>query len=172
MYSGHGFAARTGLDLVQTRPQDSPTMQFDTLAVHAAAQVDPATGAVMPAIHTSTTFERAVDGGYPSGFVYVRSGNPNRASLEAALAALEGGGDAVAFASGMAATNAVLQALRPGDHVIAPLDAYFGTPRLLREHFAPWGLELAFVDRPTPPRSRRPFGPIRACSGPNPRRTR
>ena len=121
-------------------------MHFETLAVHAGASPDPATGAVMPAIHLSTTFQRSPDGSFPSGYAYIRDANPNRQALEAALASLEGGASAVAFASGMAATMAVLQALAPGDHVVAPLDAYFGTSKLLREHFSPWGLEVSFVD--------------------------
>ena len=120
--------------------------RFETLAVHAGAAPDPATGAVRPAIHLSTTFERAPDGSFPSGFAYVRDANPNRQALETAMAALEGGAAAVAYASGMAATAAVLQSLAPGDHVIAPLDAYYGTGKLLREHFARWGLEASFVD--------------------------
>jgi cystathionine gamma-synthase len=120
--------------------------RFETLAVHAGAGPDPATGAVRPAIHLSTTFERAPDGSFPSGYVYVRDANPNRQALEAAMAALEGGSAAVAFASGMAATAAVFQALAPGDHVVAPLDAYYGTGKLLREHFARWGLQASFVD--------------------------
>jgi cystathionine gamma-synthase len=120
--------------------------RFETLAVHAGAGPDPATGAVRPAIHHSTTFERAPDGSFPSGYVYVRDANPNRQALEAAMAALEGGSAAVAFASGMAATAAVFQALAPGDHVVAPLDAYYGTGKLLREHFARWGLQASFVD--------------------------
>lgn len=121
-------------------------MRFETLAVHTAARIDPATGAVTPAIQLSTTFEREVDGSFPGGFTYIRDGNPNRAALETALAALEGGSSAIAFASGMAATMAIFQALTPGDHVIAPLDAYYGTPALLRDHFVPWGLEASFVD--------------------------
>jgi len=121
-------------------------LRFETLAVHAGTSPDPATGAVMPSIHLSTTFERAADGSYPSGYDYIRGGNPNRRSLEAALAQLEGGATAVAFASGMAASGAVFQALSPGDHVIAPLDAYFGTAKLLRTHFERWGLEVSFVE--------------------------
>jgi cystathionine gamma-synthase len=78
--------------------------------VHAGRQPDLATGAVMPPIHLSTTFERNEDGSYPSGFVYTRSENPNRAALEACLAALEGGSTAAAFGSGMAAIAAILQA--------------------------------------------------------------
>ena len=121
-------------------------MHFETLAVHAGASPDPATGAVMPAIHLSTTFQRSPDGSFPSGYAYSRDANPNRQALEAALVSLEGGAAAAAFASGMAATMAVLQALAPGDHVVAPLDAYFGTSKLLREHFRPWGLEVSFAD--------------------------
>ena len=121
-------------------------MRFETRAVHAGGGVDPATGAVTPPIHLTTTFERAPDGSFPHGYIYSRSGNPNRAALERALASLEGGVAAAVFASGSAATMAIFQALAPGDHVIAPLDAYHGTGKLLREVFAPWGLDTTFVD--------------------------
>ena len=121
-------------------------MRFETLAVHAAGDPDPHSRALAPAIHPSTTFERAADGSFPSGFTYVRDGNPNRRSLETAISSLEGGEAAVAFASGMAATMAVFQCLDPGDHVVVPLDAYFGTSTLLREHFSRWGLAVSFVD--------------------------
>jgi cystathionine gamma-synthase len=121
------------------------TVRFETLAVHAGGAPEPATGAVMPSIHLSTTFERAKDGSYPSGYDYIRGGNPNRRSLEDALAQLEGGASAVAFASGMAASHAVFQALAPGDHVIAPLDAYFGTAKLLKTQLERWGLEVSFA---------------------------
>ena len=121
-------------------------MRLETLAIHAGRAVDPATGAVRSPIHLSTTFERDPDGGYARGYVYARYGNPNRAALEEALAALEGGAAALAFASGSAATMSVFQALEPGDHVVAPLDAYHGTVGLLREHFTRWGLEVTFAD--------------------------
>jgi cystathionine gamma-synthase len=121
-------------------------MRFETLAVHAAAAPDPVTGALMPAIHPSTTFLRSADGSFPSGFDYIRDGNPNRKALESAVASLEGGASAVTFASGMAATMAVFQTLAPGDHVIAPVDVYYGTGKLLREHFGRWGLEASFVE--------------------------
>jgi len=121
-------------------------LRFETLAVHAGSSPDAVTGAVTPAIHTSTTFERSADGSFPSGYAYIRDANPNRKALEEAMARLEGGASAIAFASGMAATMAVLQTLTPGDHVIAPMDAYFGTATLLRDHFSPWGLEASFVD--------------------------
>jgi len=121
-------------------------MRLETLAVHAGRRVDPTTGAVTPAIHPSTTFEREPDGSYPRGFGYARNANPNRNALEECLAALEGGEAAAAFASASAATSAVFLALQPGDHVVAPTDAYHGTSRLLRETFSRWGLEATFVD--------------------------
>ncbi|MGZ5538515.1 MAG: PLP-dependent transferase, partial [Chthoniobacterales bacterium] len=99
-------------------------MHIETLAVHAGHAVDEATGAVATPIQLSTTFERAADGSYPHGFIYSRSDNPNRRALEQAMAALEGGNEAAAFGSGLAATAAVFQALRPGDHVIAPIEGY------------------------------------------------
>jgi len=125
-------------------------MHIETLAVHAGASIDPKTGAVTPPIHLSTTFERATDGSFPSGFVYTRSGNPTRQALETCLAELEGGGAAAAFSSGQAATFSVLQSLGPGDHVIAPEDAYYGTADLLIDHFGPWGLEATLVDMTNP----------------------
>jgi cystathionine gamma-synthase len=121
-------------------------MRIETLAVHAGHAVDAATGAVASPIHLSTTFERGPDGIYPGGYTYSRSGNPNRLSLEKGLAALEGGVDAAAFGSGSAAAMAVFQALAPGDHIIAPADAYHGTTKLLRDVFLGWGLAVSFVD--------------------------
>ena len=121
-------------------------MRIETLAVRAGHAVDPSTGAVTPPIHLSTTFEREPDGSYRQGFLYARMSNPGRQSLETALAALEGGAAAIAFASGMAATNAVFQTLAPGDHVLLPSDAYYSTLRLAREVFAPWGLHVDACD--------------------------
>lgn len=121
-------------------------MRQETLAVHAGHIVDPATGAVMTPIHLSTTFERGEDGSFPHGHSYTRSSNPNRAALEESVRLLEGGAAATAFSSGSAATMTVFQALAPGDHVIAPDDAYYGTAKLLRETFLPWGLDVSFVN--------------------------
>ena len=125
---------------------DSSDRRIETVAVHAGLHVDPGTGAVTPAIHPSTTFEREPDGSYPRGFLYSRSNAPNRAALEECLAALEGGQDAAAFASASAATAAIFLSLEPGDHVVAPMDAYYGTAKLLRETFARWKLDSTFVD--------------------------
>ncbi|MCB0022031.1 MAG: PLP-dependent transferase [Caldilinea sp.] len=122
------------------------TEHMETLAVHAGRRPDPATGAVMPPIHLSTTFERAADGSYTDGYVYTRSENPNRRALEECLAALEGGETSAAFGSGMAAIAAIFQALGTRDHVIFPDDVYFGTSRLLREVLGPWELDYSVVD--------------------------
>ncbi len=121
-------------------------MRIETLAVKTGMDPDGASRAIAPPITLSTTFERGEDGSYPGGFDYSRSGNPNRAALEAALAALEGGPEAVAFPSGMAATFSVIFSLSPGDHVVAADDAYYGTGVLLRDSFAERGIEASFVD--------------------------
>jgi len=122
------------------------SMHIETLAVHAGRRTDPATGAIVPPIYLSTTFERARDGEYPLGFSYSREGNPNRRTLEECLAALEGGREALAFSSGMAAVNAIIQGLEPGDHIIAPDDVYYGLRKLIGEVFGKWRLEVAYVD--------------------------
>jgi cystathionine gamma-synthase len=121
-------------------------MHPETLAVHSGHTVDSATGAVAPPIYLSTTFERDADGSYPRKYEYIRDNNPNRHQLEDCLAALEGGIGAAAFASGLASITNLLQTLRPGDHVIAPLDAYFGTAHILKDMYEPWGLEVSFVE--------------------------
>jgi cystathionine gamma-synthase len=123
-----------------------PQMKIETIAVHAGHAVDPATGAVAAPIYLSTTFERDVEGTYSRGFMYTRNDNPNRQALERGVSMLEGGEAAAAFASGTGATMSILQALSPGDHILAHADAYYGTSRLIREIFARWGLEADFVD--------------------------
>lgn len=121
-------------------------MRIETIAIHAGREIDGATGAITPPIHLSTTFQRGVDGSFPGGYVYTRSGNPNRAALETCLARLEGGVDAIAFASGSAATTAIIQSLKAGDHLLAPQDAYYGTSQILEKLFAHWGLQVTWVD--------------------------
>jgi cystathionine gamma-synthase len=120
--------------------------RLETVAVHAGHAPDPATGAVNPPIYLTTTFARDAEGNLPHGFIYARSDNPTRRQLEHALAALEGGETAIAFASGMAATAAVFQSMLPGEHVVAPQDVYYGTAKLLHEVMAGWGLASTFVD--------------------------
>src|SRR5436189_2957010 len=121
-------------------------MKIETIAVHAGHAVDPATGAVATPIYLSTTFERDVEGTYSRGFMYTRNDNPNRQALERGVSMLEGGEAAAAFASGPGATMSILQALAPGDHLLAHVDAYYGTSLLIREIFLRWRLEADFVD--------------------------
>lgn len=119
---------------------------IETTCVHSGREPDPQTGAVVPPLHLSTTFERDADGGWARGFKYTRYTNPTRASLEECLAALEGGAGACAFSSGMAAAHAVFQLLQPGDRVVVSADAYHGVQRLLNETMRQWGLVVEFVD--------------------------
>jgi cystathionine gamma-synthase len=124
---------------------------FDSLAVHAGQAPDETTGAVIPPIHVSTTYVQDGIGGLRNGYEYGRSGNPTRTALEVQLAALEGGTHGVAFASGLAAEDALLRAaLRPGDEVLLGNDAYGGTYRLLARVLAPWGVRLRVVDMHDP----------------------
>ena len=126
---------------------NKPTKRrIETETVHMGNHIDPHTGAVVPPIVMSTTFAREADGSFPSGYVYTRSDNPNRHALEESLANLEGGARALAFSSGQAATNAVFQMLKSGDHVVIANEAYFGTPKLVREIFAHLGITASYVD--------------------------
>jgi cystathionine gamma-synthase len=120
--------------------------RIETETVHMGNHIDPHTGAVVPPIVMSTTFAREADGSFPSGYVYTRSDNPNRHALEESLANLEGGARALAFSSGQAATNAVFQMLKSGDHVVIANEAYFGTPKLVREIFSHLGITASYVD--------------------------
>jgi cystathionine gamma-synthase len=112
-----------------------------TKAIHAGYRPDPATGAVNAPIYASSTFAQDGVGGLRGGFDYARTGNPTRAALEAALAAVEEGAFGRAFGSGMGATDCALRAmLRPGDHVVIPDDAYGGTFRLIDKVFTQWNV--------------------------------
>ncbi|MCW2786508.1 MAG: cystathionine gamma-synthase [Marmoricola sp.] len=115
---------------------------FETRAIHAGYDPDPTTGAVIPPIYATSTYKQDGVGGLRGGYEYSRSGNPTRTALEGALAALEEGERAFAFASGLAAEDTVLRSLtRPGDHVVIPDDAYGGTFRLIDKVAGPWGIE-------------------------------
>ena len=125
-------------------------MKIETRAVHAGRQVDPTTGAINPPIHLSTTFERSPEGGYPRGFSYSRDGNPNRRMLERCLADLEGGKEALVFASGLAVSTALLQGLEPGDHILAPDDVYWALRELIGGVFGKFGFEATYADMTRP----------------------
>jgi cystathionine gamma-synthase len=120
---------------------------FSTNAIHAGQEPDPTTGAVIPPIHASSTFAQDGVGGLRSGYEYSRSANPTRTALQECLAALEGGRHAVAFGSGMGASDVLLRVLlKPGDHIVIPHDAYGGTFRLVDKVLALWGVEYTPVD--------------------------
>jgi len=137
-------------------------MRIETRAVHAGRHTDPATGAVSQPICLSTTFERSPEGGYPRGFSYSRVDNPNRQALERCLADLEGGAEALMFGSGLAVATAVVQGLQPGDHILAPDDAYWGLRQVIGGVFGNWNLEAAYVDMSD-------LGAVRAALRPNTR---
>jgi cystathionine gamma-synthase len=118
----------------------------ETLSAQALGRVDPVTRALVPSLHPSTTFERDADGGYSSGRGYSRPHNPTYDEAEDLLAALEGGHDCLLFGSGMAAANAVFQALLPGDHVVAPKVMYWALRKWLVDFAVSWGLEVEFTD--------------------------
>jgi len=121
-------------------------MRIETLAVRAGAEPDPATGAVAPPIHLSTTFEHGPACEDLHGYSYIRERNPTQSRLEEAMALLEGGESALAFASGMGAGCSVLQSLPPGSHVIFPDDLYTGFRHLYQEYLPQWRIETSVVD--------------------------
>ncbi len=121
------------------------TLAFETTAIHAGQDPDPAFGAVaVPIYQTSTYAQEAV--GKHRGYDYARTGNPTRTALQTAIAALEGGHGALCFASGMAAQATFFYLLRPGDHVVLGNDVYGGTYRLIARVLAGWGVAFDAVD--------------------------
>lgn len=125
-------------------------MKFETLAIHAGQQPDPQTGAVMTPIYQTSTYQQDGVGRPRNGYEYSRTQNPTRKALQDCLAALEGGGFGFAFASGLAATNAVMQLLLGGDHVLAGNDVYGGTFRQFEKVHRRFGLDFAYADTTDP----------------------
>jgi cystathionine gamma-lyase len=119
--------------------------RFDTIAIHAGQGDDPLTGAVVTPIYQTTTFSQDELAGTPA-YCYSRTGNPTRAALEASLAAVEGARHGLAFASGLAAANALLCTLSAGDHVVASQDLYGGCWRLFTRIFSRLGVTFTFID--------------------------
>jgi cystathionine gamma-synthase len=120
---------------------------FNTRAIHAGQEPDPATGAVNVPVHLSTTFKQDGVGGLRGGYEYSRSANPTRTALQEALAALEQGTSGLAFASGLAAEDTLLRTVcEPGSHVVLGGDAYGGTFRLISRVLARWGVEHTPAD--------------------------
>ncbi|GGC03531.1 cystathionine gamma-synthase [Dyadobacter sediminis] len=120
-------------------------MKFGTKAVHAGVEPDPATGAIMTPIYQTSTYVQESPGKH-KGYEYSRTHNPTRTALQNALAALENGKHGICYASGLAATDAVLKLYRPGDEIIATNDIYGGTYRIMKKVFEPFGLIFRFVD--------------------------
>jgi cystathionine gamma-lyase len=123
--------------------------RFETLAIHAGQHPDPTTGAVMTPVYLTSTYVQDGPGGH-RGFEYSRTQNPTRHALQDCLAALEGARFGLAFASGLAATDAILHLLSAGDHVLASDDVYGGTFRLFDKVYRRHGLEFSFVDMTDP----------------------
>lgn len=121
-------------------------MRPETLFVHAGSEPDPATGAVIPPLYLATTYRHGPAGERVAGFEYVREGNPNTEQLETALATLESGAGALAFASGMASITAFLESLPSDAHLIYPRDVYAGTRVLIGEFLPQRGLTSTAVD--------------------------
>ncbi|MDE0957508.1 MAG: cystathionine gamma-synthase [Planctomycetota bacterium] len=120
-------------------------MKFSTRAIHAGQTPDPSTGAIMTPVYLTSTYVQEKPGTH-QGFEYSRTGNPTRAALERNLASLEGGSHGLCFASGLAATDAVLKLFKSGDHVLAGDDLYGGTHRIFKQVFEKFGMQFDFVD--------------------------
>ena len=123
------------------------THGFSTRAIHAGQEPDPTTGAVVVPLHLTSTYKQDGVGGLRQGYEYSRSANPTRTALQDALASLEQGATGLAFASGLAAEDALLRTvLNPGDHLVIPIDAYGGTFRLISKVLQRWGVDHTPVD--------------------------
>lgn len=120
-------------------------MNFATKAIHAGVEPDPTTGAIMTPIYQTSTYVQESPGKH-KGYEYSRTHNPTRTALQNALAALENGKHGICYASGLAATDAVLKLFRPGDEIIATNDIYGGTYRIMKRIYEPFGLIFHFVD--------------------------
>jgi cystathionine beta-lyase/cystathionine gamma-synthase len=128
---------------------DLSKKKLATRIIHAGATPDPSTGAIMTPIYQTSTYVQTAPGQH-KGFEYARSQNPTRKALEEALAVIENGKFGLAFSSGVAATDAVIKLLNPGDEVIAANDMYGGTYRLFTKVFARFGIQFKYVDTTNP----------------------
>ena len=121
------------------------TLKFNSKAIHGGQKPDAAYGAVMPPIYQTSTYAQTTPGGH-KGYAYSRSANPTRSALENSLASIENGAYGLAFASGIAAMDAVIKLLSPGDEVVSTNDLYGGTYRLFKKIFEKFGIKFNFVD--------------------------
>ncbi|WP_236980880.1 cystathionine gamma-synthase [Membranihabitans maritimus] len=124
-------------------------MKFETKVIHAGISPDPSTGAIMTPIFQTSTFVQASPGVH-QGYEYARTQNPTRTVLQNNLAALENGTHGVAFSSGLAAMDAILRMLKPGDHIISTNDLYGGSYRLMTQVYKDYGIEATYIDMSDP----------------------
>lgn len=120
-------------------------LKFNSKTIHGGQHPDKAYGAVMPPIYQTSTYAQSTPGGH-KGYEYSRSANPTRTALEQALASIENGSYGMAFASGLAAIDAVLKLLGPGDEVISTIDLYGGSYRLFKRVYENYGIRFRFVE--------------------------
>src|SRR4028118_1132636 len=120
-------------------------MKLATRIIHAGMEPDPSTGAIMIPIYQTSTYVQSAPGKH-KGYEYARSQNPTRKALEEACAVIENGKYGLAFSSGVAATDAVIKLLNPGDEVISANDMYGGTYRLFTKVFEKYGIKFHYVD--------------------------
>ncbi|MBL8862752.1 MAG: cystathionine gamma-synthase [Planctomycetes bacterium] len=125
---------------------DPHVTRFETRAIHAGQEPDPRNGAVMTPVYLTSTYKQDAPAVPREGYEYSRTSNPTRTALQENLASLEGGAWALGFASGLAATNALMDRLVPGDHVVAGNDLYGGTYRLFSKVFERYGIKFTYVD--------------------------
>ncbi|HAI41034.1 MAG TPA: cystathionine gamma-synthase, partial [Maribacter sp.] len=122
----------------------SKDLKFNTKTIHGGQKPDPGYGAVMPPIYQTSTYAQTTPGGH-KGYEYSRSANPTRTALENSLASIEGGTHGMAFGSGLAAIDAVIKLLQPGDEVISTNDLYGGSYRIFKRIFEKFGIVFHFV---------------------------
>lgn len=120
-------------------------MKFNTKTIHAGQKSEETSGAVMPPIFQTSTYEQSAPNVH-KGYDYARVGNPTRTALEKLIAGLEGADECACFASGVAAMDALMKMFRPGDHIISSNDLYGGSYRLFTSVFEPYGIEFSFID--------------------------
>lgn len=128
----------------QKKTMDNKNYKLDTLLIHAGVEPDPTTGAIMTPIYQTSTYVQEAPGKH-KGYEYARTQNPTRTALQNALAAIEKGKHGLCFGSGLAATDAVMKLLKPGDEVISTNDLYGGTYRIFTKVFEPYGMKFHFT---------------------------
>ena len=119
-------------------------MKFNTKTIHGGQEHDKAYGAVMPPIYQTSTYAQSTPGGH-KGYEYSRTHNPTRNALESAFASIENGNYGLAFGSGLAAIDAIIKLLKPGDEVVSTNDLYGGTYRLFTKIYEDFGIKFHFI---------------------------